>query len=419
MNKKPKIENKEQGTKNTFIQHPESSIQKPASISAYITKRDLNKESLWSKGGPRLPHLDIELTERCNNNCIHCCINLPENDKKAKARELKTEEWKDVIKQAADLGTLTVRFTGGEPLLRGDFQDLYMFTRKLGIKVLLFTNARLITPELADLFAKIPPLEKIEITVYGMHEKSYEAVSCAKGSYDQFRKGVDLFLKRKVPFVVKSALLPPNKDEIEEFEAWSKTIPWMDKSPSYSMFFELRGRRDSATKNRKIAKLRLSPEQGLQILTKNKERFLNEMYQFCNKFMGPPGDKLFSCGAGHGACVDAYGRFQVCMPLRYPSLSYDLKIGSLKDAIQTAFPKVLDLRAENPDYLARCARCFLKGLCEQCPGKSWSEHGTLDTPIEYLCEVAHEQARYLWLLNEGEKAWEVKDWKERIKKMRS
>jgi hypothetical protein len=56
----------------------------------------------------------------------------------------------------------------------------------------------------------------------------------------------------------------------------------------------------------------------------------------------------------------------------------------------------------------------LKGLCEQCPGKSWSEHGTLDTPVEYLCQVAHSQALTLGLLTEGECAWEVIDWKQRI-----
>jgi hypothetical protein len=41
-----------------------------------------------------------------------------------------------------------------------------------------------------------------------------------------------------------------------------------------------------------------------------------------------------------------------------------------------------DIRATNPEYLRRCALCFLHGLCEQCPAKSWAEHSTLDTPVE-------------------------------------
>ena len=108
----------------------------------------------------------------------------------ARQRELGTAEIKDILAEAAALGALSVRFTGGEPLLREDFVDLYLFARRLGLKVLLFTNARLITPELADLFARIPPLEKIEVTVYGMKPQSYEAVSRVPGSYEEFRRGV-------------------------------------------------------------------------------------------------------------------------------------------------------------------------------------------------------------------------------------
>jgi hypothetical protein len=70
-----------------------------------------------------------------------------------------------------------------------------------------------------------------------------------------------------------------------------------------------------------------------------------------------------------------------------------------------------------PGGLERCARCFLKGLCEQCPAKSWTEHGTLDTPVEYLCQVAHAQALYLGLLTEGEHALEIAYWRARIDRL--
>jgi radical SAM protein with 4Fe4S-binding SPASM domain len=383
----------------------------------YAVKRDLNKYSLWREKKPRLGHLDIELTERCNNNCIHCFINLSSDDTQAQARELKTEKWQDILRQAANLGALSVRFTGGEPLLREDFVELYLFARRLGLKVILFTNARLITLKLADLFARIPPLVKIEISVYGMHQESYEAVTRVSGSYAEFRRGVNLLLEKRVPFVIKGALLPQNKGEMEEFETWAATTPWMDKLLSYSMFFDLRTHRDSEIKNRLIASLRLSPEEGLTILTRNKENYHENMVQFCTKFMAPPGNHLFSCGAGLGGCIDAYGMLQPCLLLRHPATVFNLKTGSLEHALTKFFPSLRETKTANPAYLTRCARCFLKGLCEQCPGKSWSEHGTLDTPVEYLCQVAHAQALYLGLLEEGEQAWKVEDGKERVKKM--
>ncbi len=383
---------------------------------SYVTRVAINKLSFWKNNAPLLGRLDIELTERCNNNCIHCCINLPDDDLDAKNREVSAEEIKRILKEAASLGCMTVRFTGGEPLLREDFEELYVFARKLGLKVLIFTNATLITPHLVELFSQIPPLEKIEITVYGMEKSSYEAVTRIPGSFEAAWRGINLLLERKIPFVVKGALLPSNKDEIDGFEDWATKIPWMDKPPSYSMFFDLHCRRDGK-KNDLIRKIRLSAEEGLKILTRREDKYIKEMQEFCSKFMRPAGDKLFSCGSGCGGCVDAYGNFQPCMMLRYPDCVYDLRQGSLKDALENFFPKMREMQARNPDYLRRCAKCFLKGLCEQCPAKSWAEHGTLDTPVEYFCEVAHVQARFLDLVKDNEMAWEVEDWQGRISKL--
>lgn len=384
--------------------------------SSYATKVRSEHAQLWKGKSPLLAEYDMELTERCNNNCIHCCINLPPDDLGAKSKELSTEEIEEILREAASLGCLTVRFTGGEPLLRNDFEEFYLYARRLGLKVLLFTNATLISPHLAKLFAGTPPLERIEVTVYGMNKGSYEAVTRIPGSFAKAFRGMDLLLEEKVPFVVKMAILPPNREELEDFEAWASTIPWMDGFPRYSMFFDLRCRRDSHAKNLSIKKLRLSPEEGLRVITRRQEEYLKDMREFCSRFTRPAGKSLFSCGSGiaHG-CVDAYGNFQACLLLRHPLTVYDLKNGSVKDALEHFFPKVREIKAENPAYLARCAQCFLKGLCEQCPAKSWIEHGTLDTPVEYLCEVAHAQARYLGLLGEIETGWEVRDWRERLK----
>ncbi|MDW7759911.1 MAG: radical SAM protein [Acidobacteriota bacterium] len=380
-------------------------------------KRSLAHHPLFRNKAPLLGHLDIELTERCNNACIHCFINLPADDTRACRRELKTDQWKDILREAAELGALSVRFTGGEPLLREDFAELYVFARKLGLKVVLFTNGRLITPALADLLARIPPLMKVEISVYGMHPESYDAIACTPGAFAEFRRGLDLLSEQRIPFVVKSTRLPANLAEIEEFETWAATVPSMDHAPPYSVFLDLRARRDSPAKNRHIAGLRISPEEAVALMDRQADTYCREMARFSARFMRPQGDELFSCGAGQAGCVDAYGVFQMCLPLRHPDVVYGLNGGSLRQALTETFPIFRKTRATNPEYLRRCARCFLKGLCLQCPAKSWTEHGTLDTPVEYLCRVAHAQARYLGLLKGKEKAWDIADWRQRIKSL--
>jgi len=323
-----------------------------------------------------------------------------------------------VARAFIELGVEKIRLTGGEPLLRDDFEEIYIAARRLGLAVILFTNAALLTARLADLLTKIPPLKKVEVSLYGMKKNSYERVSRVKGSFEAAWRGVRLLQERKIPFVVKGAVLPPNRSEVAEFDAWSATIPWMTRPPAYAMFFDLH-LRDSAKKEA-LKKLRIRPEAGVGVMARDKDRFTREIVDFCLRLGGHPGDRLLTCGAGDGSgCVDARGRFFPCMMFRHPEAAYDLRAGSLEDAMKRFFPRLRERRASNADYLARCARCFLKSLCQQCPAKSWLEYGTLDHPVEYFCEVTHAQAREAGLISAGEKAWEIRDWPDRLAAGRS
>jgi len=384
----------------------------------YVESRLFLDFKLWEKKERPLAHLDLELTERCNNNCIHCYINQPEEDSSTEQRELSTDKIKAILTEAADLGCITVRFSGGEPLLRQDFAELYLYARHLGLKVIIFTNGTLLTPELVALFAGIPPLKKIQISLYGIKQKTYETISRVPGSYAAAMRGIKLLLSSKIPFVVKTVFLPQNKNEIYELEAWAhKNIPWMDKKTDMIINFDLRGRRDSEAKNRTIKNFRLTADGEIQLLYAKHDDHVREMKRFFASFSGPKGPDLFSCGAGQkAACVDAYGKVQACMLLRHPKMTYDLSRGSLKEVMDIFFPKILNKKAEDPQYLLKCAQCFLIDLCESCPAKAWMEYGVIDRPVDYYCHLTHAQARCLGLLNENEKAWEVRDWKVRIKR---
>ena len=128
---------------------------------SYVEQKSIRNHALYRNSNSLLGQLDIELTERCNNNCIHCYINLPADDRLAQKKELTAGEIKGVLREAASLGCAAVRFTGGEPLLRDDFEELYIFSRRLGLRVIIYTNATLISRGLAELFSRLPPLNKI------------------------------------------------------------------------------------------------------------------------------------------------------------------------------------------------------------------------------------------------------------------
>jgi len=377
-------------------------------LEEFISRKSIASNPLWKQRQPRLRALDIELTERCDNACQHCYINLPADDA-AQQRELTTADWKRILAEAAGLGVLSVRFTGGEPLLRADFAEIYEYARRLGLRVTLFTNARRVTSELVALFQRIPPLHKIEITVYGMTAEIYEAVTCAPGSFAEFRRGIDLLLAGGVPFLVKGVDLPQMRHELPAFQAWAATLPGMEVPAGVTRTLDLRARRDSPARMRHIAALRGDPEAVAYEMLQLKD-MRADMLRLAHHHAGS-GNALLNCGAGECALpnIDAYGRMQACMLLRAPDLSYDLHSGSIADALANHFPLLEGLRNENPDYLARCGQCFLRGMCDRCAAKSWMETGTLDAPVEYLCQVTHAVARQMGLLAAGEKSWEVPD----------
>jgi radical SAM protein with 4Fe4S-binding SPASM domain len=374
-----------------------------------------DRADFWKAGRPRLARLDLELTERCNNDCVHCSINLPARDDDARRRESTAAEIKDILAEAASLGCLSVRFTGGEPLLREDFEEIYVAARKLGLRVRIFTNATLVTPRLAAVLKKVPPLEKMEVSVYGMTNETSEQVTRNPGSHEASRRGIGLLLGHGIPFVVKGVVLPPTKSEMDRFEAWARELPGADGRLSYAVLFDLRSRRDDGAKNDRIRELRVGPREYVELESRRGESHADELRRFVARFAGTSGDRLFACLSDTGS-IDAYGRFQVCLLLRHPATVFDLKKGSLRKAVEEFLPKVREMRAADPAYLDRCGRCFLKALCLQCPARSWAEHGTLDTPVEYFCGITHAQAVSIGIIKEGEKVWAVTDWRARVER---
>ena len=174
----------------------------------YIEKIKLDRFPLWEKMENRglLSQVSMELTERCNNNCLHCYINLPVNDDQVKEKEITFAEIKKIADEAAKMGCLSWRITGGEPLSREDFSDIYLYLKKKGMRVTLFTNAALVNSQMVNLFRKYPP-QDIEVSIYGLSKKTYEGVTRNPGSFDAFKKGINLLKKNCIPFTLKLSLI--------------------------------------------------------------------------------------------------------------------------------------------------------------------------------------------------------------------
>ncbi|MCI0474718.1 MAG: radical SAM protein, partial [Anaerolineales bacterium] len=146
---------------------------------------------LWDRAARKhIPlSIDLEFTERCNCNCRHCYINLPANDRTAKSQELTFAEIRNIFDQAVELGSLWCLMTGGEPLVREDFAEIYLYAKKKGLLASIFTNATLIDDKFIELIKRYPPRD-LEVSVYGVTRETYERVTRVPGSFEAFSRGV-------------------------------------------------------------------------------------------------------------------------------------------------------------------------------------------------------------------------------------
>jgi pyrroloquinoline quinone biosynthesis protein E len=92
------------------------------------------------------PRLSVEVTARCNYACPFCYGAWHEREGMA-GPELGTEEWVAIFKECARRGVRSVQFTGGEPLLREDLDELIGRASAAGLRTAVYTNASLLTEE--------------------------------------------------------------------------------------------------------------------------------------------------------------------------------------------------------------------------------------------------------------------------------
>jgi len=363
----------------------------------FVSAKKLPDFGLWKRLEEKRRPLsfDLEVTARCNNDCRHCYINLPAGDREAKAHELTADEIFRIADEAIELGALWCLLTGGEPLVREDFAEIYLGLRRRGLLVSVFTNACLVTPELVDLFRRYPPRD-IEVTVYGATRKTYERVSCRSGSFAAFNRGLELLVGAGLKVRLKAMALRSNVHELETIGAFCR-----ERTKDYyrfDPFLHLRFDGDAA-RNEEIRSERLSPEEIVAIEKGDPARF-EALRENCDLliFDGPdePGtDHLFRCGAGLGSFVVGHdGTFRLCSSLWQPGTTVGLREMSLAEAWLT-IPSVRDLRSSHRPYVERCRQCPIVNLCLWCPAHAALETGALDAWVEYFCAVAHARQEQL------------------------
>lgn len=120
-------------------------------------------------------HGHFELTPLCNLNCKMCYVHLNSNQIE-KNQLLKAEDWIEQIRQSVDAGMVKASLSGGECLTHPQFDDIYLYLKSRGIFTTVLTNGVLLDEERIRFFKKYP-LQKLQISLYGDSDDTYERVT--------------------------------------------------------------------------------------------------------------------------------------------------------------------------------------------------------------------------------------------------
>jgi MoaA/NifB/PqqE/SkfB family radical SAM enzyme len=318
----------------------------------------------------------VELTDRCNLQCAHCYIKDFRRGDQSAAKELNRAEWERIIDQLVDEGCLWLLLTGGEPLLRQDFSDLYRYAKRKGLLVALFSNGTLLNRQIADYLAQWPPL-LIEITLYGSTQEIYEAVTRTPGSYRRCMQAIELLLDRKLPLKLKTMALTLNQHDIPNLKAYARSI-----GVDFRFDASVNPRLDGAMEP---TRFRLTPELAASLELSDEKR-ARALLEIGETLWGAPDkpEALYYCGAGLNTFhIDSCGALSVCMMCR--QASWNLRHETFRKAWRQFIPvETSRLRQTR----TRCQECELNCLCEQCPGWAELECGDPESPVEFLCKLA-------------------------------
>lgn len=322
----------------------------------------------------------FELTRKCNFNCKMCYVHCADTSKDI---ELTTEKWLKIAEEAKDAGMLFLLLTGGEPLLRPDFERLYTELARMGFMLSVNTNGSMFSEKILRLFEIYPP-SRINISLYGGNEETYEKL-CENKKFAQVVSNIKKLKEMNIPVRLNCVFNRYNVDDTNEIYRIAKENDLIIKPSSY-MYPSLRAKGetgdnearlspDAAAKNTILCrKLTFSEEQ-----LKAKAKEMKSLYPpECDS--GDEGEGM-RCRAGKSSFwVTFDGKMMPCGMMTEPSVSLnEISFGDAWNIIKKE-TAVIRLPKE-------CLSCSYKSVCNVCAAMCYTETGSFSGRPEYICSM--------------------------------
>ena len=319
-----------------------------------ITFLEVEKEAPFSYKYTAPLRMDLALTFKCQNNCVHCYAGGPHE-----TPELDTNQWKEVIDRLSEIGVFIVTFTGGEPTLRQDLPELLAYAQRKGMVTGLITNGRKLKNKIYVQTLEDAGLDFVQVTLESHKPRIHDLITSVEGSWKETVVGIKNAVRSQIYVTTNSTLSKYNAQD------FLRTIEYIKELGVAA--FGCNSLIYSGKANKVSQEFALSIEELAPLLTRirNKAQQLNLKFlwytptQYCRLDPVQLGLGVKSCTAAMiNMCVGPHGEV-------YPCQSYFESIGNiLVDKWEKIWSHPLAIKIRNRDYVElKCNDCTQLQVC--------------------------------------------------------
>ena len=311
----------------------------PMEVASYFSK----EHKLFS--------MSIELTYRCVERCIHCYID--DAPKFCAADELTLEEYKDILRQAREMGCVNVLFTGGEVLLRPDLCDIVEYATSLGFIVNVYTTGVGLTDKVFDRLCAAK-VNGISVSLYSGIAEEHDKITGVKGSFEKTLKAALMFKSAGVGTFIKCVAMKQNIDSLESLYELGKRL---------GLYVTVSSRVISGHESKKSEDYSFGNVELYRKFFKMNSRYIS-VDKTAKKFSREEMLNRAACGAGINAMsIDPFGGVHACNTFHKPA-------GNLRqESLNDIWNRMGSLNLPNRrmrDVTPKCADCECLEYCTVC-----------------------------------------------------
>ncbi|MCL2193784.1 MAG: radical SAM protein [Treponema sp.] len=168
------------------------------------------------KNNPQLTHLQIELTSRCNEHCLHCYI-----PHESKIDDINPVLFYDVLEQCRKMGVLNITLSGGEPMLHPQFVDFLRKAKEYDFSINILSNLTLLNNEIiAEM--KANRLSSVQVSLYSMNGNIHDSITQLPSSFVKTRDAILKLIENDIPLQISCPVMKQNKKCYAEVAKWAE-----------------------------------------------------------------------------------------------------------------------------------------------------------------------------------------------------